>query len=106
MSLITSGCRGLANGIDKVYTSHPLIVGELDLAGKVMNVSDQSAEDLAVSGGHVRAHGVQAVLCEVRIEAACARRVIGRGSHCDAFGGKFLCKKRRSALRRVSKFWW
>ena len=74
MRLVARLCGNLPNGIDKVYAGHPLVIGQLDLARKVVQVTDQAAEDLAVAGRDVGAHGVEDVLGKVRVEAVVLRR--------------------------------
>lgn len=61
--------RALPDSIDKVHAGHPLVVGQLDLAGKVVQVADQAAQDLAVARRDVGAHGVEDVLGKGGVEA-------------------------------------
>ena len=57
-----------SDSIHEVYTGHPLVNGELDLAGEVVEMADQGAEDLAVPGGCLGPHVVDDGLGEVWIE--------------------------------------
>lgn len=89
VGLVASRGRALSDGVDKVNTSHPLIVGELDLAGKVVEMAEEAAEDEAVAGGDVRAHGLNHMAGEVGVEAArglgraLGLSLLGSGAHCD-----------------------
>ncbi len=69
MRLVARLGRALADGIDKVHTGHPLVVGQLDLAGKIVQVAEEAAKDLTVARGDVGAHGVEDVLGKVGVEA-------------------------------------
>lgn len=70
MSLVSRLVRNLTDRVDKVHSNHPLVVRELDFASKVVNVSDQTGEDLSGSGLHVGAHGLDDPAGEGGIEAA------------------------------------
>lgn len=70
MGLVSRLGRDLADGVDEVDARHPLIVGQLNLASKVVEVAKEAAEEDAVSGRHVGAHCVNNMLCEVGVEAA------------------------------------
>ena len=75
-----------ANGVDELDTGHPLVNGEFDLTGEVVEVTDQGAEDLAVAGGSIGAHVVNDGLGEVGIEAVrCLLSAVGVsvGGHSD-----------------------
>lgn len=69
MSLVPSGSRDLANGIDKVDTDHPLLWGELDFTSKVVDVLDERAEDDTSTLRRLGAHGLDDGGSEVRIES-------------------------------------
>lgn len=91
MSLIPRLGGRLADKVDKVHSRHPLIIGQLNLARKVVQVSKQAAQDLTISRRHVGAHGVDDVFGEVGIEAAgwlgrCAVCVAVGRRHCESFG--------------------
>jgi hypothetical protein len=60
----------LAERVDVVDTENPLLLCELDLSTKVVNMSDQGAENLSLSGICFGAHKVNDMLCEVWIEFA------------------------------------
>jgi hypothetical protein len=75
----------LAERVDELDAGLPLIDGELDLAGEVVEVADQSAEDLAMARAGLGAHAVDHLVGEVGVEAV--RRLV-RG-HCD---GCVWCK--------------
>lgn len=81
-----------ANSVDEVDASHPLVNGELNLAGEVVEVTDQGAEHLAVPRGGLGAHVVDDGLGEVGVEAVGgllsatgAVDSVGRsvGGHCE-----------------------
>lgn len=59
----------LTDSVDEVNGGHPLIDGELDLTGEVVEVADQSAHNLAVAGGGIGADAVDDGVGEVRVEA-------------------------------------
>lgn len=87
MSLIPGLGRALAHGIDKVHTRHPLVVCELDLARKVVDVAEEAAQDQTVPGGDVGAHVLNDMLGKGRVEAAgplraVCRSVCGHGCGC------------------------
>ena len=61
-----------ANGVDEVDTSHPLVYAQFDLAGEIMEMTDQRSEHEAVPLSSLRAHGVDDTLSEGRV-------IFGRG---------------------------
>lgn len=67
--LIASLGRYLSHGVDKMHTSHPLIVGEFYLSRKVVEMADQAAKDYAVARCDIGAHGVKDMLGEVWVKA-------------------------------------
>lgn len=79
MGLVASLVGGLANGDHEVDARHPLIVGELCFACKVVDVTDQGPEQFAVPVRDVGAHGLDNILCEAGIEAM--RPICAVGSH-------------------------
>lgn len=76
VSLIANLGRALADGIDEVYAGHPLVICELNFSSKVVKMTDQAAEDYAVSRSHVGTHGIDGMLGEVWVEAACGLRAV------------------------------
>jgi hypothetical protein len=73
VAFIANGGADLADGVDKLDTEHPLGRGELDLAGKLVDVLDQRTEDDASALRRLGAHGVDHVGREVRIKLAGSR---------------------------------
>jgi len=59
----------LTNGVDKVHTRHPLVRGELDFASKVVEMSDEAAENLTVSVVGFGANGLDDMVGEVGVES-------------------------------------
>lgn len=68
VSLVSGLGRDLTDRVHKVHSSHPLVNGEFHLTGEVVQVADERAKDLAVARSHIMAHGLDDILCEVRIE--------------------------------------
>ena len=60
----------MANGVDVVDTENPFVLRELDFSAKVVQMPDQGAEDLSVSGFCLGAHEVDDMLCKVGVEFA------------------------------------
>lgn len=92
--LVTGRGRHLAHGVDEVHTGHPLVVGQLNLTRKVVQVAQQAGEDLAVPGRDVLSHGGDDMVGELGVEAAGRRdgAVELRGArgaidHGDSVGG-------------------
>ena len=69
MGLVPGAGGGFANGVDKSYTLKPLVVGQLDLTNKVMEMSDQLAHNKSCPVWHRGSHGVDDSIGEVRVEA-------------------------------------
>lgn len=84
MAFIANGGADLANGVDELDTEHPLGRGELDLAGKLVDVLDQRTKDDASALRRLGAHGVDHIGREVRVERA-------SGRHGDSGGGGDVC---------------
>jgi len=59
----------LADRIDVIDAHHPFLLCELNLPAEVVEMFDQAAENLSVSGFCLRRHQVDNVLCEERIES-------------------------------------
>lgn len=111
MRLISCLGRSLANEIDKVHTGHPLIVGQLNLSRKIVNMSNQAAENLAISRRHIGAHSLEDMAGEVGVEPAArlSRVTIGAvgvtvGSHCERCGcrWKYNTEKDTISLKLTS----
>lgn len=66
----------LADSIDEVNRGHPLVDGKLDLTGEVVEVTDQRAHNLAVTGSGVGADAIDDGVGEVGVETVL-------GSHCE-----------------------
>lgn len=58
----------LAEGVDELDTLHPLVDGKLDLASKVVDVANQSTQDLAVARGGVGTHTLNDILGKVGVK--------------------------------------
>lgn len=67
----------LAHGIYEADTHHPFVRGKLDLSGEIMDMLDETAQDLPRARGRLRAHGVDNILSEVGVKPR--RRGRGRG---------------------------
>lgn len=68
---LVAGLGGhLADGVDKVDARHPLVIGQLDLTGEVVQMTKEAGEDLAVPGRNLVTHGVDDMLGEGGVEAA------------------------------------
>ena len=86
MRLIASLGRALAHSVDEVHTGHPLVVGELDLARKVVEVPEEAAEELAIARSDVGTHSVNDMLGELGVKAAGALGTVGLGrGHCECW---------------------
>lgn len=83
MGFIARLGRCLAHKVDKVDTGHPLIVGELNLARKVVKVANQAGQYQPSPWLHVRSHGVDDALCECWIKAVARRRAATVGVSID-----------------------
>jgi hypothetical protein len=59
----------LAEGVDEVNSSHPLVHGELNLASEVVEMTNEGGKDLPVSGGHLGTHCVDDILGEVGVKS-------------------------------------
>jgi hypothetical protein len=81
MALVTGGGADLADRVDEVDTQHPLLGSELDLAGKVVDVADEGAQDDAGALGGLWPHGVDDIGSEVGIVLGGG----GRGRHLGGF---------------------
>lgn len=84
MAFIANGRANLADGVDELDPEHPLGRGELDLAGKLVDVLDQGAEDDASALRRLGAHGVDHIGRKVRIELAGGRHGGGGGVSQDS----------------------
>lgn len=62
-----------AHGVDVGNTSHPLVNGELDLTGEVVDVADHGAQDLPIPRGGLGAHAVDNGIGEVGVESVSRR---------------------------------
>jgi hypothetical protein len=80
MRLIPSVRGGLANGVHKSHTLKPLIVGQLNLADEVMEMSNQFAHDKSRSIWHIGSNGVDNSVGKVGIEAMSASLLVFRRS--------------------------
>lgn len=60
----------LPNRVDIVDAHNPFLLCELDLSAEVVQVLDQAAEDLSVSGLRLGGHQVDDMLGEERVEFA------------------------------------
>ena len=78
LPLVPLRIADLAHGIYEADTHHPFVCGKLDLAGKVMDMLDETAQDLPGARGGLRAHGLDDILSEVGVEP----RHRGRWCHC------------------------
>ena len=58
----------LPHGVEELHAHHPLIRGKLDLSCKVMDVLDESRQDMPRPRGGLRAHGIDDMLSEMRIK--------------------------------------
>lgn len=86
---VAGGGRGLADEVDELDAGHPLVDGELDLAGEVVEVADQRGHDDAEARVSLGAHGVDDSIGEVGVEAVLGAvllrlgcRLLGAGGHC------------------------
>lgn len=79
---LVGGVVDLAKGVDELDTLHPLVDGELDLTSKVVDVADQSTENLAVAGGGGGTHALNDILGEVGVETVSGLV----GGHCEGCG--------------------
>jgi len=84
MGLVAGGRAGLADFVDELDAHHPLVVGKVDLAGKVVQVADEGGHDLPRARRGLGADGVNDALREVGVVSShCDRRTSGtRGSRC------------------------
>jgi hypothetical protein len=67
--LIPNWGRNLTKRVDEVHTGHPLINGQLNLPGEVMEMPYQGAHHNSVSLRRLWTHGVNDQLSEVRVES-------------------------------------
>lgn len=86
VAFIANGRADLADGVDELDAEHPLGRGELDLAGKLVDVLDQGAEDDTSALRRLGAHGVDDIGREVGIELAGGRHGGGCGVSQDSKG--------------------
>ena len=68
MHLISNRSTDLADGVQEVNARHPFFSGKLDFPSKVVDVSEQGSEDLAIPGSDIGTHGINDMLGEVGIE--------------------------------------
>jgi hypothetical protein len=81
LALIPLGIADLADGVDEAHARHPLVGGQLDVAGEVVQVADERREDLALAGAGLGPDGVNDMLGEVGVEAGGLV-----GAHCEGCG--------------------
>lgn len=74
LPFVPLGIADLAHGIYEADTHHPFVCGEVDLSGEVMDMLDETAQDLPGTRGGLWAHGVDDVLSEVRVKPRRRRR--------------------------------
>lgn len=58
MAFVPDGRADLADGVDELHPQHPFRGGQLDLAGKLVDVLDQRAHEHASPLWHLGTHGV------------------------------------------------
>ena len=75
LALVADWGGDLADAVHEVHAGHPLVDGELNLAGEVVEVADEGGHDLALAGWGGWADGVDDMLGEVWVEA----RLLGGG---------------------------
>lgn len=78
VAFVTNGSADLANGVDEFHAQHPLGGRQLDLAGELVDVLDQRAQQHARALGSLGAHGIDHIGGEVGVEFA-------RRGHCDGW---------------------
>lgn len=85
LALISLVIAHLTRPIDQLDPLHPFVHGQLDLPGKVVQMSRQAGHDLLHPRGCLWSHGIDDMLGEVGIEARGARlfavHVGGRAAH-------------------------
>ena len=92
VGFVAGGGRGLANQVDELDTGHPLVDGELDLAGEVVEVADQRGHDDAEAGVRLGTHGVDDSIGEVGVEAVLGIVLLRLGCCLLGVGGRhFEC---------------
>jgi hypothetical protein len=91
LPLVPAVIAHLARPVDQVHALHPLIDGEVDLTGEIVDVTDQRADDLAGASGGIGACGVDDILGEVWVKLV--------GAHFDN-GVMFL---KLEAMRGISR---
>ncbi len=75
----------MADRVDIVDTDNPFVLCELDLSAKVVQMSDQGAENFAVSGQCLGAHEANDMVGKVGVEfAGIILDTVAVGSHDDA----------------------
>lgn len=67
------------NIVHKMYSGHPLVNGQLDLAGEVVEMPYQRAQNLSVARRDIGAHRVEHMLSESGIESRRLRSLCGVG---------------------------
>lgn len=88
----------LTDSVDVVHTDNPLVLGQVDLADEVVQVGDHAGKDLAVAGLGVRAHQVDDILSEVRVEVT-GGPLVGRHGGCVNMG--YLLRKEEEGRQKV-----
>jgi len=68
VALVANGGADLADGVNELDTEHPLGRSQFNLTSKVVNMSDEGAENDTSPLGGARAHSVNHIGSEVRVE--------------------------------------
>lgn len=98
--LIPVRAVGATNGVDVVHTDDPFFLGELDLSGEVVHVTDQRGQDLPMPGLRLWAHEIYDMLCEVGVEfVLCLGVSVAVGRAGGSTIGSTVCADSRHFVR-------